>query len=133
MPHLGLVTLVVPDYDEAINYFVGVLGFALRTDIELAPGVRWLTVSPGADDATALLLAKADGADQQARVGDQTGGRVAFFLYSDDFDADYARLRDAGVTFVEEPRREPYGSVVVFEDRYGNRWDLLERRTAPVG
>jgi catechol 2,3-dioxygenase-like lactoylglutathione lyase family enzyme len=121
---LALVTVVVPDYDEAIAFYVGALGFHLREDTDLGGGKRWVVVAP--DDGAAILLARADGDDQRARVGDQTGGRVGFFLHTDDFDGDHARLRDAGVRFVRPVTHERWGTVTVFEDRYGNRWDLIE-------
>jgi len=124
---LGAVTLVVRDYDEAIAWYVDKAGFVLAEDTDLGGGKRWVTVAVSADGPR-LLLAKASGEAQAARVGDQTGGRVAFFLHTTAFDADHAGMRAAGVRFLEEPRREPYGSVAVFEDLYGNRWDLLERR-----
>ena len=128
MAHLGLVTLVVDDYDPAIEFFVDVLGFDLVDDSPSLTndGVpkRWVVVRPpGAE--TGLLLAEARGAEQSARVGDQTGGRVSFFLEVDDFDSAYERMVDAGVTFHGEPRDEPYGRVAVFDDIAGNRWDLL--------
>ncbi|HYN66568.1 MAG TPA: VOC family protein [Ornithinibacter sp.] len=126
MQRLGLVTLVVRDYDEAIAFYVEVLGFALREDTSLPHGARWVVVCAGPDDPTGLLLARATSAEQLDRVGDQTGGRVGFFLNSDDFATDHARLVAAGVHFLEEPRYEAYGSVPVFKDLYGNRWDLVE-------
>ncbi|MGH3757927.1 VOC family protein [Actinophytocola sp.] len=125
MRHLGLVTLVVRDYDTAIAFYTGALGFELRADTALENGKRWVVVGPpGA--TTGLLLARADDAEQEARVGDQTGGRVAFFLNSDDFARDHARMLAAGVRFDEPPRHEPYGTVAVFRDPYGNRWDLVQ-------
>ena len=125
--HLGLATLVVRDYDEAIAFYTGALGFELREDTALGDGKRWVVVGPpGA--RTGLLLAKADGPEQEARAGDQTGGRVAFFLHTDDFARDHERMRAAGVRFEEPPRHEPYGTVAVFRDLYGNRWDLIEPR-----
>ncbi|MES2034368.1 MAG: VOC family protein [Pseudomonadota bacterium] len=123
---LGAVTLVVRDYDEAIAWYVDRAGFVLVEDSDLGGGKRWVTVAPSADGPR-LLLARAATPEQEARVGDQTGGRVAMFLYTDAFDADHARMAAAGVRFLEAPRREAYGSVAVFEDLYGNRWDLLER------
>jgi catechol 2,3-dioxygenase-like lactoylglutathione lyase family enzyme len=122
IPH---VTLVVRDYDEAIRFYVDAVGFVLREDSDLGDGKRWVVVAPP-DGGAGLLLARASGADQKARVGDQTGGRVAFFLETDDFGRDHARMVAAGVRFLEEPRHEPYATVAVFEDLYGNRWDLLQ-------
>ncbi|MCU1484690.1 MAG: extradiol dioxygenase [Actinomycetia bacterium] len=122
IPH---VTLVVHDYDEAIRFYVDAVGFELREDTDLGGGKRWVVVAPP-DGGTGLLLAVASGPEQEARVGDQTGGRVAFFLETDDFAADHARMLAAGVRFLEEPRHEPYATVAVFEDLYGNRWDLLQ-------
>ncbi|ATQ43984.1 VOC family protein [Caulobacter mirabilis] len=123
---IGALTLVVRDYDEAIAWYTGVAGFTLVEDTDQG-SKRWVTVAPSGGGPL-LLLAKASGEAQAARVGDQTGGRVGFFLHTDAFDADHARMKAAGVTFLEEPRREPYGSVAVFVDLYGNRWDLLEQR-----
>jgi catechol 2,3-dioxygenase-like lactoylglutathione lyase family enzyme len=126
--HLNLVALVVNDYDEAIAFFVGVLGFELAED---SPSLtndggpkRWVVVRPpGAD--TGLLLAQADGPQQQAAVGNQAAGRVGFFLRVDDFEDSYQRMRSHGVEFVTEPREEPYGRVVVFRDIGGNKWDMI--------
>jgi len=123
---LGAISLLVHDYDEAIAWYVRCLDFVLVEDRPLGGGKRWVIVSPGAGETTPLLLAKADGASQQARVGDQTGGRVFLFLHTDDFARDHTRMLAAGVRFLEQPRHEPYGSVAVFEDLYGNRWDLLQ-------
>jgi catechol 2,3-dioxygenase-like lactoylglutathione lyase family enzyme len=120
------VTLVVRDYDEAIAFYVGVLGFELLEDTPLDDAKRWVTVRPAGASETAILLARAATPEQEARIGDQTGGRVGFFLHTDDFARDHARLVSAGVVFEESPRREPYGTVAVFRDLYGNRWDLLE-------
>ncbi|MFI9200565.1 VOC family protein [Streptomyces sp. NPDC053048] len=128
MPHLGLVTLVVRDYDEAIAFYVDAVGFELREDTPLGDGKRWVVLAPPGSRETALLLARADGPGQEARVGDQTGGRVGLFLNTDDFERDHARMRAAGVRFEEPPRHEPYGTVAVFQDLYGNRWDLIELR-----
>ncbi|GAA2515319.1 VOC family protein [Streptomyces levis] len=127
MRRIALVTLVVDDYDEAIRFYTEALGFRLAEDALRPGGSRWVVVEPGAPGAgTGLVLARADGAAQSARVGDQTGGRVGFFLHTDDFARDHARMTAAGVTFLEEPRHEPYGTVAVFQDLYGNRWDLLQ-------
>ena len=125
MRRIALVTLVVDDYDEAIRFYTEALGFRLVEDTPRPDGSRWVVVQPG-DHGTALLLARAKGDEQRARIGDQAGGRVGFFLYTDDFARDHARMMAAGVTFLEEPRHEPYGSVAVFQDLYGNRWDLLQ-------
>lgn len=123
---LAMVTLVVRDYDEAIRFYVDALGFVLREDTAL-PGVkRWVVVAPP-DGEAGILLARAATEEQLARVGDQTGGRVGFFLHTQDFAADAARMQAAGVRFVEGPREESYGTVAVFEDLYGNRWDLVDR------
>ena len=132
MRRIALVTLVVDDYDEAIRFYTEALGFRLAEDAPRPDGSRWVVVVPGGEEpggeaqGTALLLARAKGEAQRDRVGDQTGGRVGFFLHTDDFARDHARMLAAGVTFLEEPRHEPYGSVAVFPDPYGNRWDLLQ-------
>jgi catechol 2,3-dioxygenase-like lactoylglutathione lyase family enzyme len=128
MSRIALVTLVVDDYDEAIRFYTEALGFRLVEDTPRPDGSRWVVVTPpGTDDSgTGLVLARAKGEDQRGRVGDQTGGRVGFFLHTDDFARDHARMLGAGVTFLEEPRHESYGSVAVFQDLYGNRWDLLQ-------
>ncbi len=126
---IGAVTFLVRDYDEAIAWFRDALGFALVEDTPLGGGKRWVLVSPG-DRGTPLLLAEASTDEQRARIGDQTGGRVGFFLHTDDFARDHARMRAAGVRFNEEPRHEAYGTVAVFEDLYGNLWDLIEPKLA---
>lgn len=126
---IGAVTFLVRDYDEAIAWFCEALGFPLVEDTPLGGGKRWVLVSPG-DGGTPLLLAEASTETQRARIGDQTGGRVAFFLHTDDFARDHARMRAAGVRFNEEPRHEAYGTVAVFEDLYGNLWDLIEPKVA---
>ncbi len=118
---------MVDDYDAAIAFFTDALGFSLVEDTELGGGKRWVVVSPG-EGSAGVLLARATTPRQQARVGDQTGGRVAMFLDVDDFAASHARMTAAGVRFVEGPREEAYGTVAVFEDLMGNRWDLVERR-----
>ncbi|WP_219824218.1 VOC family protein [Actinokineospora auranticolor] len=120
-----MVTLVVRSYDEALGFFVGALGFTVVRDHDLGDGKRWVVVAPPGGGA-ALLLARAVGAEQEAAVGRQTGGRVGWFLETDSFARDHARMRAAGVVFEEEPRPEPYGVVAVFRDLYGNRWDLIE-------
>jgi catechol 2,3-dioxygenase-like lactoylglutathione lyase family enzyme len=124
---LARVALVVRDYDEAVAYFTDSLGFDLVEDTPLGNGKRWVVVAPRGPGGASLLLAKAANPRQLDRVGDQTGGRVFLFLRTDQFDRDYAAMRAKGVKFVEEPRTEAYGKVVVFEDLYGNRWDLVGR------
>jgi catechol 2,3-dioxygenase-like lactoylglutathione lyase family enzyme len=123
--HLGLVALLVREYDEAIEFFTRALGFTLREDLDQGDGKRWVIVDPPGGQ-TGLLLARAVDPDQAARVGDQHGGRVGFFLNVDDFGAAHERMTAAGVPFEEEPRHEVYGTVAVFRDLYGNRWDLLQ-------
>jgi catechol 2,3-dioxygenase-like lactoylglutathione lyase family enzyme len=123
---VGLVTLVVADYDEAIDFYVRAAGFDLVEDTRLGEGRRWVVVAPPGGRQTGLLLARAATADQRDRVGDQTGGRVGLFLMTGEFGRDYERMRAAGVRFAEPPRKEPYGTVAVFEDLYGNRWDLIQ-------
>ncbi|MEJ7663552.1 MAG: VOC family protein [Hymenobacter sp.] len=126
------VALVVRDYDEAITFYTQRLGFQLLADTPLGGRKRWVLVAPaGAAASTALLLAQADGPDQLARVGNQTGGRVFLFLTTDDFWRDYHRLRAQGVQFQETPREEAYATVAVFADLYGNLWDLLQPKSAP--
>ena len=125
---ISLVTVVVPDYDDAIDFYVRCLGFALKEDSPSLTGdgrpKRWVVVAPDGE-GTALLLAQAEGDSQGAAVGRQTGGRVGFFLHVDDFDAHFRRFTDNGVRFLEGPRDEVYGRVAVFVDHIGNRWDLL--------
>ncbi|MCX4965524.1 VOC family protein [Streptomyces sp. BE147] len=127
MSLIALVTLVVHDYDEAIAFYRDALGFELAEDTDRGDGSRWVVVRPrGTAPGTGLLLALAKDEAQGASVGAQTGGRVGFFLHTEDFAGDHERMRAAGVRFLEEPRHEVYGSVAVFEDLYGNRWDLLQ-------
>ena len=121
---IASLALLVADYDEAIGFYVGKLGFLLIDDTPLGDGKRWLRVSP-ATGGTALLLARADGPEQAEHIGDQTGGRVFLFLETDDFARDHAAMLAAGVEFEEAPRHEPYGSVAVWRDPFGNRWDLI--------
>lgn len=132
--HLGALTLLVADYDEAITFFTRGLDFALLEDSRLdepgKPGKRWVRVAPRGAPGAALLLARAANPEQEAAIGRQGGGRVFLFLETDDFWADYHRMQAYGVHFCEEPRIEPYGTVVVFEDISGNRWDLLQRAAA---
>ena len=124
MNRLGLVTYVAREYDEAIGFFVGKLGFTLVEDTDMGDGKRWVVVSAG--DGASLLIARADGEQQEASIGNQTGGRVGFFLQTDNFDRDFAEWTARGVKFHEQPRREVYGTVAVFEDVYGNTWDLIQ-------
>jgi catechol 2,3-dioxygenase-like lactoylglutathione lyase family enzyme len=121
---LALTTLVVPDYDAGIAFCVGALGFDLIEDSDMGAGKRWVVV--GGAQGGRLLLAKAATNAQTAAIGNQTGGRVGFFAHTDDFTGTQARLVDAGVMFHEQPRHEPYGTVAVFSDPFGNRWDLIE-------
>lgn len=124
--HLSLVSLVVADYDEAIAFFTGALNFELCEDTPLGGGKRWVVVRPPGSSGCGLLLAKADGPVQAARIGDQTGGRVFLFLETDNFERDHARMIAVSVRFVRPPRQEAYGVVAVFEDLCGNRWDLIQ-------
>ena len=123
---IALVTLVVRDYAEAVAFYVDQLGFELTQDRELEGDKRWVVVTPPGGAGTGLLLAKAADDRQSGFVGVQAGGRVSFFLQTDDFERDHRSFLDKGVHFVEPPRREAYGTVAVFEDLYGNRWDLLQ-------
>lgn len=123
---LALITVLVDDYDRAIAHYTGALGFELREDTDLGNGKRWVRVAPPGSQETGLLLAQASDDAQRARIGDQTGGRVGFFLHTDDFARDHARMLAAGVEFLEAPRYESYATVAVFRDAYGNRWDLLQ-------
>src|SRR6185312_11028554 len=123
------IALVVRDYDEAIDFYVGKLGFDLLDDTyQPAQDKRWVVVAPPGGTGTTLLLAKASKPEQQPFIGNQAGGRVFLFLNTDDFWRDYERLRSNGVTFVRDPKEEDYGTVAVFEDLYGNLWDLLQLR-----
>ena len=126
MAHLHLVALLVRDYDEAISFYCDALGFHLVEDSDLGDGKRWVVV--GGESGGALLLAKAKKPEELAAVGNQFGGRVGLFAHTQDFDAVQARLIKAGAIFEGQPRHEPYGTVVVFRDLYGNRWDLIEPR-----
>ncbi|MGI4864234.1 MAG: VOC family protein [Janthinobacterium lividum] len=123
---LAHVALLVRDYDEAIQFYTEKLGFQLLTDTPLSATKRWVLVAPAGSPASALLLAKADDAEQLSRVGNQTGGRVFLFLNTDDFWRDYHQMQANGVLFKETPREEAYATVAVFEDLYGNLWDLLQ-------
>ncbi len=124
--HIAAVTLLVPDYDKAIAYYVGKLGFRLVEDTALSAAKRWVVVAPPGRGETGLLLAQADSPNQRQAIGNQTGGRVFLILKTDDFDRDFARFKRAGIEFLEDPRLEAYGKVVVFRDAFGNKWDLIE-------
>lgn len=129
-PTIGYVTLLVRDYDEAISYFTHKLGFVLLED---KPSLdrqgrdkRWVLVAPQGSSGSKLLLAKASSPNESVRIGNQTGGRVFLFLHTDNFWRDYRTMKDRGVKFIREPKEEEYGTVAVFEDLYGNQWDLLQ-------
>jgi catechol 2,3-dioxygenase-like lactoylglutathione lyase family enzyme len=122
------VAVVVRDYDQAIEFYTGTLGFELIEDTPIGADKRWVLVAPPGNAGSSLLLAKAANAEQESRIGNQTGGRVFLFLYTDDFWRDHRHMQAQGVRFVEGPRDETYGTVAVFEDLYGNRWDLIERK-----
>ena len=124
---IALAALLVRDYDEAIRFFTQALGFELLEDEPREAGKRWVRVGPPGGEGAALLLARAATPEQERCVGRQGGGRVFLFLETDDFASDHARMKAAGVRFTEEPRHEPYGTVAVFLDLYGNRWDLIGR------
>ncbi len=127
--HIGYVALVVRDYDEAKAYYCGVLRFDLIEDTRLSEEKRWVLVAPPGSKETRLLLARAATPEQAARIGNQTGGRVFLFLHTDDFWRDYHAMRERGVNFEKGPSEESYGTVAVFQDLYGNRWDLLQLRS----
>ena len=126
---IGLVALVVREYEEALEYYVGTLGFSVVEDTYIPEqDKRWVVVAPPGSSGSQVLLARAVGEEQSSRIGNQTGGRVFLFLHTDDFTSDYDAMRARGVVFEEGPREESYGTVAVFRDLYGNRWDLVERR-----
>jgi catechol 2,3-dioxygenase-like lactoylglutathione lyase family enzyme len=128
MRSLFLVTLIVPDYDRAIAWYRDVLGFTLAIDQPLGEGKRWVVMRPDETSGAGLLLARADGEIEARAIGNQTGGRVSFFLATDDFIRDHTVYRSRGVAFIEEPRNEDYGTVAVFRDAFGNFWDLIEHK-----
>ncbi len=131
---IGYIAVLVRDYDEAIQYYTAILGFQLITDSVMGNGgKRWVLVAPTGASECRLLLARAVTAEEAAAVGRQAGGRVFLFLHTDDFWRDYRVYSARGVEFCEEPREEPYGTVAVFEDLYGNRWDLLQLHKANRG
>ena len=119
------IALVVRDYDEAIRFYTGAMRFVLLEDAPREAGKRWVRVAPSGDAAFSLLLAKAATPEQERAIGYQTGGRVFLFMHTDDFQRDYEHMKSQGVRFAEKPRREAYGTVVVFLDLYGNKWDLI--------
>lgn len=129
MPQLGMITVVVDDYDTAIDYYTNALGFSLVEDTKMSETKRWVVVAPDPNNGAALLLAQANSPEQSAAIGNQSGGRVMFFLYTDDFDRDYAHMARHNVAFIEAPRLEDFGKVVVFADKYGNKWDFIERKS----
>ncbi|MBS1574040.1 MAG: VOC family protein [Bacteroidetes bacterium] len=120
------MALVVRDYDEAIRFYTGKLGFELIEDTKLSETKRWVRIAPKGSNDTCLLLAKAANEEQESRIGNQTGGRVFLFLHTDDFWRDYKNMQDAGIEFIREPASESYGTVAVFKDLYGNLWDFIE-------
>ena len=120
-----MITLVVDEYDAAISHYVNDLGFALIEDKEMTPEKRWVVVAPSHDGAK-ILLAKAATDQQRAAIGNSTGGRVGFFMYTTNFDETYEKYKARGIEFIEQPRQEANGQVVVFKDKYGNKWDLIE-------
>jgi catechol 2,3-dioxygenase-like lactoylglutathione lyase family enzyme len=123
---IASVTLVVRNYDEAISFFTQALNFELLEDTPLGNGKRWVVVRPRDGNGASLLLAQGATPEQASRVGNQTGGRVSFFLYTDDFWRDFREMQSQGIEFLEQPREESYGTAVVFVDLYGNKWDLLQ-------
>lgn len=125
--HIAHIALVVDDYDEAIQFYTEKLNFDLVEDTALNETKRWVLVRPKGATECCLLLAKAVGDEQKSRVGNQTGGRVFLFLYTDDFWSDYNQMLKKGINFIREPKEEAYGTVAVFEDLYGNLWDLIQR------
>jgi len=121
-----MIAIVVDDYDSAITHYINVLGFTLIEDTALSPEKRWVVIAPSNEGAK-ILLAKASNEDQRAAIGNSTGGRVGFFLYTTNFVQTYESYKSKGIEFMEEPRKEAYGHVVVFKDKYGNKWDLIEQ------
>jgi uncharacterized glyoxalase superfamily protein PhnB len=126
MNTLGMIAIVVDEYDSAISHYVNDLGFTLIEDTTLSTEKRWVVVAPSVNGAR-ILLAKASNEDQRAAIGNSTGGRVGFFLYTTDFNQTFDNYKSKRIEFIEEPRYETYGQVVVFKDKYGNMWDLIEQ------
>ena len=127
MKTLGMITIVIDEYDRAIKHYIDDLGFSLIEDTELSPEKRWVVIAPGSQGAR-ILLAKAANSEQINAIGNSTGGRVGFFLYTDNFAQTYQSYLTSGIEFTETPRHEKFGQVVVFKDVYGNKWDLIENR-----
>jgi uncharacterized glyoxalase superfamily protein PhnB len=127
MNTLGMIAIVIDEYDVAISHYVNDLGFTLIDDKVMSPEKRWVVVSPGEEGAR-ILLAKAANDQQRSAIGNSTGGRVGFFLYTTAFTETYEKYSSRGIEFIEKPRQEAYGQVVVFKDKYGNKWDLIEQR-----
>lgn len=125
---LGMIAIVVDEYDRAIKHYVDDLGFTLIEDTELTPEKRWVVIAPSTDGAR-ILLAKAANSQQESAIGNSTGGRVGFFLYTDNFDETYQSYLSRNIEFTESPRNEKFGQVVVFKDMYGNKWDLIEMKS----
>jgi uncharacterized glyoxalase superfamily protein PhnB len=128
MNTLGMIAIVVDDYDSAISHYVNELSFSLIENNILSPEKRWVVVAPS-ENGSKILLAKASTEDQRAAIGNSTGGRVGFFLYTTEFKQTFQKFKSNGIEFMEEPRQEAYGQVVVFQDKYGNKWDLIEQTT----
>ena len=122
-----MIAIVIDDYDVAISHYVNDLDFTLIEDSALSPEKRWVVVAPSVNGAK-ILLAKAANKEQKAAIGNATGGRVGFFLYTSDFSETYKKYKSRGIEFADEPRQEVYGQVVVFKDQYGNKWDLIEQK-----
>lgn len=127
MATLGMMTILVDDYDRGIEYFTKSLGFLLIEDTPLSPEKRWVVIAPDANEGARILLAQATTPEQKASIGFQSAGRVGFFLYTMDFDGDYEGMLARGVGFIESPRQESFGKVAIFKDIYGNKWDFIER------
>lgn len=126
---IGYLSLLVPDYDEGIDYFTQTFGFKLIENSDLGDEKRWVVIKPKGETGTGIVLAKAQTEEEKQLIGGQGAGRVWLFLHTDDFQRDYAHFRNHGVHFLEEPRYEAYGTVAVCQDKYGNKWDLLELKS----
>lgn len=126
--HLGAVALLVPSYEEGLRFYASTLGFSVVEDTELGAEKRWVLVAPPGSGEASILLARAASDEERMAIGTQAGGRVFLFLHTDDFHRDHQRYVKAGVEFLEQPREETYGTVAVFRDPFGNKWDLIERR-----